>query len=272
MSLHLDLDVTRVPSYLLFDKKINGKPARTKGFAKAAGGIGNSKNATGIEIRMLPPLVKNNRTDKIFPFPGFAKLYCVTIVVSDLPNQSVGGIDLKGFPRIGDNEALPINKTVFYWQGGGNTDKAPDQIHFISQVMKSKKGLRDTGSILEGLKDNKEYNTVVEQLGNLLKNAGNFNPITQGLTALSGIVGKLLKEVEDKPLGAVIQSYTTLRGDFDNLGVNRHLYTTPNVDFTFELIVRDASVHPHSSGKKGVAKASGTQAQEQVDVDMVPLK
>src|SRR5688572_15601 len=66
---------------------------------------------TGIEVRMLPPLIKDNRTPKIWPFPGYARLYCITIVVSDVQNQLAGVIDLKGFQRIDDNENLPINKT-----------------------------------------------------------------------------------------------------------------------------------------------------------------
>src|SRR5687767_3371633 len=110
MPLKLDPAITNVPQSLSeFFEKSNNRPATKKGIT----GIGNSSAATGIEVRMLPPLIKDNRTERIFPFPGFAKLYCVTIIVSDLPNQTVGGIDLDKFPRIGDNEHLPINKTLF---------------------------------------------------------------------------------------------------------------------------------------------------------------
>lgn len=49
-----------------------------------------SKDVTGIELRMLPPLIKDNHTTAVWPFPGFSKLYCLTIVVSDVPNQTVG--------------------------------------------------------------------------------------------------------------------------------------------------------------------------------------
>jgi hypothetical protein len=136
--------------------------------------------------------------------------------------------------------------------------------------MKSKKGLRDTGKLLETLKSDAEYKTVVAELCNLLKNAGNFNPITQGLTALAALVGKQIKDIEDKPLGAIIQSYTTLRGDFDNLGVNRNLYTTPKVDFTFKLIVQDASIQQKLSSKKSLSKKE--VIEDLVELDMVPLK
>src|SRR5574337_1209527 len=105
--------------------------------------IKTSKDVTGVELRMLPPLIKDNHTPAVWPFPGFSKLYCLTVVVSDIPNQSVGAIDLKGFPRIGDNEHLPINKTIFYWQSSNEKEEGPNQIHVMCSVMKSKEALRD---------------------------------------------------------------------------------------------------------------------------------
>ncbi len=109
-------------------------------------GIDTSKDLTGIEIRMLPPFIVDNHTKPVWPFPGFSRLYCLTIVISDAANQLVGAIDLKGFPRIGDQEYLPINKTIYYWQGSeAGTEKAPTQIHVMTSVIKSKQDLRDAG-------------------------------------------------------------------------------------------------------------------------------
>src|SRR5919205_2773388 len=93
-----------------------------------------SADVSGIELRMLPPFIKDNTTPRIFPFPGYAQLYCLTIVVSDAPNQLVGAIDLKAFPRIGDQEALPINKTLFYWQAVNEQDPSPNQIHVMCSI------------------------------------------------------------------------------------------------------------------------------------------
>lgn len=86
--------------------------------------IPTSGKLTGIELRLLPPFVKDNNTEPFFPFPGFSKLYCLTIVVSDIGNQLVGGIDLQGFPRIGDNEHLPNNKPRRYQSGCSCTSTA----------------------------------------------------------------------------------------------------------------------------------------------------
>ena len=76
--------------------------------------------------------------------------------------------------------------------------------------------------------------------------------------------------IEDKDLGTVINSYTTLHGDFDKKGINRFSYPTRNVDFTFELIVRDASVK-ETALERGLAKKSAEDEDEKVMVDLTPL-
>jgi hypothetical protein len=200
--------------------------------------IETSADVTGIELRMMPPLIKDNRTEPFFPFPGYAKVYCLTIVVSNVENQLVGAIDLKGFPRIDDKEFLPINKSVFYWQAEKPTDKAPNQIHVMCSVMKSKQALRDTGKIMARLKDDEEYTSLLGQLRGLATDAAKFSMVTDIITSIAGVVGKYLGAVEDKPLGTIFNSYTTLYGDFDRVGVSPLTYRTKNVDFEFKMVVR----------------------------------
>lgn len=237
--------------------------------------IPTSADVTGIELRMLPPFIKDNRTPAIFPFPGFARLYCLTIVVSDVDNQLAGNIDLKGFQRIGDRENLPINKTIFYWQSQKKTDKAPTQIHTMCSVIKSKKDLRDVGEILTSVKSDDNYKSLIGTLKNLAKDATQLGVVTDILTQVAGVVGTYLGKVEDKPLGTVINSYTTLHGDFDKPGVNALTYPTRNVDFDFQLVVRNAAAEKElgvpktrSAAKK---EAKPAAAQEEVLVDMLPL-
>lgn len=218
--------------------------------------IRKSSDVTGMELRMLPPFIKDNRTEKIFPFPGYAKLYCLTIVVSDVNSQLAGSIDLKGFPRIDDKENLPVNKSVFYWQARNQKDTGPDQIHIMCAVLKSKKGLRDSAAILAGLKEDKEYNTLIGSLGKLAKNAASFNPVVEIITGVAGLVGKKLKDIEDKPLGTIFNSYTTLFGDFDKLGVTELTYPTRYVDFNFKLVVRNKKAVADDNDESGVEMAS----------------
>jgi hypothetical protein len=201
--------------------------------------INSSKDVSGIELRMLPPFIIENQTTPVFPFPGYSKLYCLTIVVSDATNQLAGLIDLKGFPRIGDREHLPINKTVYYWQQDKTSEKQPDRLHIMCSILKSKKDLRDTAAILAGLKDDKEYTSLTKTLSGLAKNAAKFNLVTDLIVEVAAVVGKKLIGVEDKPIGTIINSYTTLHGDFDQIGVNRLVYNTKDVDFEFELVVRN---------------------------------
>lgn len=200
--------------------------------------IDTSADVTGVELRMLPPYIKDNRTDKIWPFPGYAKLYCLTLVASNVTNQLVGTIDLQGFPRIDDKENLPINKTIYLWQAEKKEDKAPNQIHVFCSVVKSKQSLRDVGEILSKVKQDTEYKDLIGSLSKLAKDAAKFNIATDVLTNVASVVGKYLGKVEDKPLGTVINSYTTLFGDFDKLGVSPLVYATRDVDFNFKMVVR----------------------------------
>jgi len=202
-------------------------------------GIEPATKLTGIELRMLPPLVKDNRTPRIFPFPGFANLYCLTIVVSDVNNQLAGVIDLKGFQRIGDNEHLPINKTLYYWQQKNDNEIAPNQIHIHCTVIKSKESLRDVGEILASLKTNNEYKELTEQLKNLATATTPAGAVIDIVTSVAGVVGNLLGKVEDKPLGTAVRSFTSLRGEFDLIGITPVKIETRNVDFNFEVVVRD---------------------------------
>lgn len=202
--------------------------------------IKSSKDVSGIELRMRPPFIKENGTERVFPFPGYSRLYCLTIVISDVNNQLVGNIDLQGFPKIGDNENLPINKAIFYWQTeDSQPTETPSQIHVFCSVLKSKQRLRNTGEILKNIKGDKEYKTVLEKLGSTISKGTGVGVVTNLIADIAGIVGGYLGEVEDKPIGTIINSYTTLYGDFDNPGIQSLTYTTPKVDFSFKLVVRN---------------------------------
>jgi hypothetical protein len=240
--------------------------------------IKSSKTATGIELRMLPPLIKDNHTPALWPFPGYSKLYCLTIVVSDVTNQLAGAIDLKGFPRIGDNERLPINKTIFYWQSSGKKEAAPNQVHTMCTIMKSKEGLREAGQIMGSVKDDGDYKNLISTLGKVGKGVAKFNAVTDIVVQIAGVVGKYLGKVEDKPLGTIINSYTTLHGDFDKMGISQLVYPTRDVDFEFQMVVRQQKEETAIAEKMATSKSFSFKKrelnlgmQEEVEVDMLPL-
>ena len=240
--------------------------------------IKSSKDVSGIELRMLPPLIKDNHTPAVWPFPGFSNLYCLTLVVSDIANQSVGNIDLKGFSRIGDHERLPINKTIFYWQNTNEKEDGPNQIHVMCSVMKSKQSLRDVGKILANVKEDTEYKNLIETLSTVAKDASKFSLVTDILVQVAGIFGNYLGSVEDKPLGTIINSYTTLHGDFDKIGISPLLYSTKDVEFEFQMIIRNKSVEAAIEEKIVESKTFpfgkeqlNLAKEETVEVDMMPM-
>jgi hypothetical protein len=203
------------------------------------GNISSSADVDGIEIRMLQPLIRNNNTLKVWPFPGNARLYCLTMVISDIANQLVGMMDLNNFAGIGDNEYLPINKTIYYWQGSDSDQKSPNQVHVISSIIKSKERLREVGAILSNVKADTGYKSLMGDLSSIAADAASFTAVTDIAMQLASIVGQYLGKVEDNPLGTIVNSFTRLHGDWDKIGVTPVRMQTRNVDFDFELIVRD---------------------------------
>lgn len=235
--------------------------------------IPSSKELTGIEIRLLPPFIADNNTEPFLLFPGFAKLYCLTIVVSDVDNQMAGGIDLQGFPRIGDKEHLPVNKTIFYWQQKDKNSAAPTQIHTMVSVIKSKKGLRDVGKIMTELKKDEDYKGIVKSIGTLAKNATGAGIAMEIVTQLSAVVGKYLGNVEDKPIGTIVNSYTALYGDFNNSGVVKRSYATKKVNFEIEIIVRKGTSEKASQpGKLRSTGKANVADDDVVVVDMMQVQ
>jgi hypothetical protein len=201
--------------------------------------VPGSSNVSGIEIRMLPPLIKNNRTLKIWPFPGRAKLYCITVVISDVANQLLGQMDLNSFARIGNGERLPINKTIFYWEKPDKETSAPNQVHVMSSIIKSKGALRQVGNVLGSLKTDNQYLQLISRLSGLSGNIDAYNMVKEISLQLTQLIGQYLGRIDDKPIGAVVHSFTRLHGDWNELGIRPFHAATDNVDFDFEVVVRD---------------------------------
>jgi hypothetical protein len=233
-----------------------------------------SKTVTGIELRMLPPLIIENHSTPVWPFPGYSKLYCLTIVVSDVANQLIGGIDIKGFPRIGDHEYLPVNKTVFYWQAKKIGEQPPRQVHVLCSIVKTKQALRDVGRIMAELSVDAEYQAAISTIGKLNKDASKFNIVSSLVMQLGSIAGRYLGKIDDKPISTILNSYTAVNGDFDHPGVKKLVYSTKDVHFNFDLIVRNEKVEKkvHSAMKNwGQLITQNSNAEETVEVNMIRL-
>lgn len=147
--------------------------------------------------------------------------------------------------------------------------------------MKSKQSLREAGEVLSKVKADANYKDLTNTLKSLAAGASKLNIVTDIVTQIASIVGGYLGKVEDKPLGTLINSYTTLHGDFDNPGITPLSYPTRNIDFDFQMVVRKATTPVARSGAiniKGAAspgKKSGNalimNGDEEVEVDMSAL-
>ena len=185
-----------------------------------SGGITTSDKITGIELRLGEVFIKDNDTHALLSKKKdkAADIYVLVVAVNDIGNV-IQDLTLKGFPRVFDNEGLGINRTIQFWQQTVATPDAPSQIHVFVSVIKSRKGLRDTGAILSGARNDPDFANVVTSIKEIAVNATPVGQIANLITSLASIIGKFMGDVEDKPLLTLIQSFTNLAGDFDEAGI-----------------------------------------------------
>jgi len=193
---------------------------------------------TGIELRIQKVLVKDNKTTKVWPFPGYSDLYVIITTIDDLKNDPFK-LTLEGFADVDDDEVLPLERTAYYWKEGRETPIPPGQIHLVLSVIKSNQGIRKLGKTLSTLKDRDDYRSVVTTVVEAIATGGT-STITSGLLALTGVVGALLGDVDDTPLITQVLSFTDINGDFASLG--KHVSSRGNryINLDMALVVRDA--------------------------------
>lgn len=213
------------------DQRLGGENTR--------GDIPNSDQISGIELRLSRVLIKENGNRQVWPFPRLAKLYLVVIVVSDDPDNPVQNLSLRDFPKVGNDEELPIDRCIFYWKKTDSQPSNPGQIHALVSVIKSREGLRNSGEVLKRIKSDDQYQRVI---GDLTELANLTNPATVAIDALLGIatiVGSFLGKIEDRPLITWVQSFTDINGDLDMLGKKPFSRSNDRVDLRVDLVVRD---------------------------------
>ena len=201
-------------------------------------GISSSKNITGIEVRLSRAFIINIKTPKIGPFPGFSKMYLLVIVVSD-KGEILQTLDLKSFAKVGDDEDLPVDKTIYYWKQQNKKDVNPSQIHVLTSIIKSKQSLRDVARIMADVKNDAEFGNLVSTLKTVVKNADAVSQVANLIFSVAGVVGKFLGKIEDKPLLTWVQSFTDINGDFDKLGKTTIGRKNDYAALDLSIIIRD---------------------------------
>lgn len=209
--------------------------------------VPNSREISGIEVRLSRVVINDNKTARVWPFPGLARMYFICIVLSDDAKKPVT-IDLKGFEKVNDGDALHIDRTLFYWKKNDSARRAetPSQIHLFLCMLKSKEALRDTGRMLKTITSDKSFRSAAAEAKKLMKKSGDAASLTGMLFNLAGAAGRWLGEVEDKPLFAWAQSFSDINGDFDVLGKTDKQASNKYVSMALSVIIRDAS---RKSGK-----------------------
>lgn len=203
-----------------------------------SGIIPSSKDISGIEVRLSNVQIIDNKTPKVFPFPGFARVYFVNLVVSDLSSEPIS-LDLNGFEKVDDGDKLSIDRTLFSWKKTDKSTIAPSQIHVFASLIKSKEPLRGVAKIMADVKNDSNYKDAVTTLNSLLKTASDLSNISSLIFQVAGIVGGFLGKVDDKPLLTWVQSFTDLNGDFDILGKTDKNATNKFASMSLSITIRD---------------------------------
>lgn len=204
---------------------------------QSPGDIQASGDISGVEVRLSSVLVKDNKTPRVFPFPGYAKVYFLNLIVSDLASCQLQ-LDLKGFEKVDDGDALNVDRTLFYWKKGAETNP-PSQIHIFTSLIKSKEPLRNTAAILSEVKNDTDYKSLAGSLDKVVKHAQSVTDISNIIFSVAGIVSKYLGDVDDKPLLTWIQSFTDMNGDFDVLGKTDKKAENKYASMNLSIIIRD---------------------------------
>ena len=200
-------------------------------------GIPTSDQLTGITVRLSKILIIDNKQEYIPLIIRYSDLYLLITVVDDLGGEPQT-ISIKGFADVDDNEELPVDRTAYYWTAKDENDKAPGQIHMVVSIIKSNDGLRNTGTAMQELQKSQDYKNIVQ---NIVKAAasGGASLISDGLIAVTGLLGSILGKVDDTPLITTVMSFTAIDGSFDNLG--SHVLKRKNryAEVEVSLVVRD---------------------------------
>lgn len=203
-------------------------------------GPSTSDQVTGIELRLSEVFIKDNATPHIWPFIRYSDLYVLAFAYDNL-GRELAKLDLRGFADVDDNEALAVDRTIYYWKESKPEDIPPSNVHLFAAVIKSNDGIRNTGRVLEKLSQKSEFQSATKDLIQIAMNAASPTSalISSAALAVANVVGSVLGGISDRPLHVVHKSFSDINGNFDQLG--RHEINDENrfVRIRSTLIVRD---------------------------------
>lgn len=205
---------------------------------RSRGDIQTSSEISGMEVRLSNVFIKDNKTPRLGPFPGLAKVYLLNIAVSDIQNSTIE-LALEGFEKVDDKQNLGIDRTLFYWKKEHAKSKSPSQIHLMTSLIKSKKALREVGSVLTSVKDDADFKSIASTVGTIVKSATPVSVISEVVFKAASIVGKFLGNVDDKPLLTRFQIFTDIAGSFNQIGKTVFPFGNMYADVDYSVYIRD---------------------------------
>jgi hypothetical protein len=208
-----------------------------------AGDILGSKDISGMEVRLSNIKIIDNKTPKVFPFPGLAKVYLVNMVITDTSANPIL-LDLNGFEKVDDGDSILVDRVIYSWKLAPAALTPPSQVHVFTSLLKSKQPLRDVAKIIESVNNDDKYKQLTNTLDTVLKTASQISNISELIFKVASIVGSYLGKVDDKPLLTWIQSFTDINGDYDNLGPTKKSAQNKYASMDLTFIVRDKERQP----------------------------
>jgi hypothetical protein len=196
-----------------------------------------SDQLSGIEIRLSDILIIDNKTPRVWPLPGLAKIYFVNIVISDVGSEPIC-LDLKSFEKVDDGDTLNVDRTLFLCKKTAD-NKMPSQVHIMTSLVKSKGNLREVGKVMEEIKDDTEFKNLTGLLSVAVNTAKGISNISNVAFSTASIIGKYLGDIDDKPLLTWFQSFTDINGDWDHVGRTEKKAENKYASMKLTTVVRD---------------------------------
>lgn len=206
-----------------------------------------------IAVRLSQVLVTDNNTPAAPSFPGFAKMYFLTIVANNLPGSNMQ-LNLQGFEKVSGNDSLAIDKALFYWKRSNPSDTPPAHIHVFTALIKSKQPLREATAVLSEVFRDNSYILLAAALNNLIKGNNPLPDISNLIFNIAGIVSKYLGKTETHPLLCWYQSFTGIKAENYLPGKTERMAANRFANISLSLMI--------SENPAGSATERTGQAQE----------
>lgn len=168
---------------------------------------------------------------------GGAEIRVASTIIDGLSTEPVITL-LDAYHNIADNSYLPIGRHTGDTNNPGvnlylsQQNKIPTFLDMRFLVIEKDVDVRTWGKLLEEIKNDNDYKSIVKAITTLVANASPYNLFVGLADAVMGVVGKVLQSNEDDQLSFFAATYTE---PFDNLGIGSHKADVDNVVYKYQI-------------------------------------